>query len=115
DMAHSFATHLGMSNLNPAAVADDTFVANGLELTAVTFPFLRCAEYPLAEQPVLFGTECPVVDCLRLLHLAVAPRPDLIRRGQFYHNTVEILNFPHASSLMDHSHTCRRLWRRGYL
>ena len=95
-MAHALAADLEVSDLDAAAVADHSLVPDGLELAAVALPFLGGAEDPLAEQPVLFGTEGPVVDGFGLLHLTVGPRADLVRRGELDEYVIEILQISHV-------------------
>src|SRR3989449_105637 len=73
DVAHALAPHLGERDLHAAAVADDAAVADAFVLAAVTLPVLYRAEDPLAEQPIAFRLEGPVVDGLGLRDLA--PRP----------------------------------------
>src|SRR5213083_77118 len=73
DVPHALAAHLGERDLHAAAVADDAAVADALVLAAVTLPVLYRAEDPLAEQPIAFRLEGPVVDGLGLRDLA--PRP----------------------------------------
>ena len=67
------AAHLGLRDLDAAAVADHAAVADALVLAAGALPVLDRAEDPLAEQAVLLRLERPVVDRLRLRHLAVRP------------------------------------------
>ena len=98
DVAHALAADLEVGDLDAAAVADHALVADGLELAAVALPFLGGAEDPLAEQPVLLGAEGPVVDRLGLLHLAVGPRADLVRRGELDQYVIEILQISHVVS-----------------
>src|SRR5881398_3919220 len=73
DVAHALAPHLRQRDLHPAAVADHAAVANPLVLAAVALPVLHRAEDALAEQPIPFRLEGPVVDGLGLRDLA--PRP----------------------------------------
>src|SRR5438552_4089465 len=73
DVPHALASHLGERDLHAAAVADDAAVADALVLAAVALPVLHRAEDALAEQPVPFRLEGPVVDGLGLGDLA--PRP----------------------------------------
>src|SRR5204862_6097872 len=56
--------------------------AHALVLAAVALVVLRRAEDLRAEEPVPLGLEGAGVDGLGLLHLAVRPRPDLVRRGE---------------------------------
>src|SRR6266699_2019016 len=73
DVPHALAPHLGESDLHAAAVANDAAVADALVLAAMALPVLHRAEDALAEQPVPFRLEGPVVDGLGLGDLA--PRP----------------------------------------
>ena len=98
DVAHPLAAHLEVRDLDAAAVADDAFVADRLELAAVALPFLGRAEYALAEEAVFLGPQRAVIDRLGLLHLAVAPGPDHVRAGQADHYAIEILYVSHALS-----------------
>ena len=70
-MAHSLAAHLGIGDLDSAAVADDALVADGLELSAVALPFLRGSEDLLAEEAFPLRSEGSVVDGFRLFNLTV--------------------------------------------
>ncbi len=94
-MAHPLAAHAEMGHLNAAAVTDHALVADRLELAAVAFPLLGGTEDPLAEQTVLLRPKRSVVDGLRFLDLAVGPGTYLVRRGQFDHDTIEILHLSH--------------------
>src|SRR5262249_14542280 len=82
DVAHALAAHLGARDLDAAALADDALEADALVLAAVALPVLRRTEDLLAEEPVLLRLERAVVDRLRLLHLTVRPRADLVRGGE---------------------------------
>ena len=82
DVPHALPADLRAGHLDAAAVADDALVADLLVLTAVALPVLGRTEDALAEQAVLLGAECAVVDRLRLGHLAVGPLLDLLGRGQ---------------------------------
>ena len=55
---------------------------HALVLAAVALVVLGRAEDLGAEQPVALRLEGAVVDRLGLLHLAVRPRADLLRRGE---------------------------------
>ena len=79
DVPHPLATHLRTRDLNPAAVADHTLVADLLVLTAVAFPVLRGTENALAKQAVLLGPQRAVVDGFGLGNFAVGPCPYLLR------------------------------------
>ena len=91
DMAHALAPDLGAGHLDAAALADDALVADPLVLAAVALPVLGGTEDALAEQPVLLGLQRPVVDRLRLRHLAVAPAPDLLAGGEADLDGVEVV------------------------
>src|SRR5204863_390872 len=81
DVAHPLTAHLGAGDLDAAALADDALEADALVLAAVALPVPGGAEDALAEQALLLGLERAVVDRLGLLHLAVAPLADVLRRG----------------------------------
>ena len=89
DVAHALATHLGAGDLDAAALADDALEAHALVLAAVALPVPGGTEDLLAEEAVTLGLERAVVDGLRLLDLAVAPRADLVRGGQADLNLLE--------------------------
>ena len=95
-MPHALTANLEVRHLHSAAVTDNTLVPDGFELAAVAFPLLGGSENALTEEPVLFGAQGPVVDCFRFFDLTVGPCSDLVRRGQFYHNTVKILYISHS-------------------
>src|SRR6185503_5390665 len=69
-------------HLHAAAVADDALVLDALVLAAEALPVPLGTEDALAEETVLLRTVRAVVDGLGLLHLAVAPRPDVGRGGE---------------------------------
>src|SRR4051794_32472024 len=79
DVTHPLTTHLGASDLDAAALADDALEAHPLVLAAVALPVPGGTEDLLAEEPVLLRLEGAVVDGLRLLHLTVRPLADLLR------------------------------------
>src|SRR5207237_2138815 len=96
DVAHALAPHLLSRHLDAAALADDALVADALVLAAVALPVLRGTEDALAEEPVTFGLERPVVDCLRLGDLAGRPAPNLLRGSQPDADRVEIIDVNHC-------------------
>ena len=96
DVPHPLPTHLGAGHLDAAALADDPLEAHPLVLAAVALPVPSRSEDLLAEQPVLLRAQRPVVDRLRLLHLAVRPRTDLIRGGQPDLELVEHVHVKHS-------------------
>src|SRR5439155_10726898 len=95
DVAHPLPAHLRPGDLHPAPLADDPLEADALVLTAVALPVPGRAEDLLAEQPVLFRLEGAVVDCFRLLDLAVRPLPDVLGGGQADTQLVEEVDVEH--------------------
>jgi hypothetical protein len=89
DVPHPLAPHLGPSDLDAAALADDALEPDALVLAAVALPVPGRAEDLLAEEPVLFRLEGAVVDGFRLLHLAVRPLPDVLGGGKADAEVVE--------------------------
>ena len=67
---HAFTTHFLLGDLNTAPVADNTFVAYTLVLSAMAFVVLYRTKNALTEQAVAFGLVCTVVDGFRLEDLA---------------------------------------------
>ena len=98
DVAHPLAPHLGARDLHAAALTDDALEPDALVLAAVALPVAGGAEDLLAEEPVLLRLEGAVVDGLRLLHLAVRPLPDVLRRGQADAQFVEEVDVEHYVS-----------------
>ena len=84
NVTHSLAANLGAGYLNAAAFAYLALVADSFIFAAVALPVLLGSEYPFAEQSVLFGLECAVIDGFGLLDLAVRPASDLIGRRKTY-------------------------------
>src|SRR3989442_11235369 len=76
-------------DLDAALVAHDAGELHALVLAARALVVLGRPEDAGAEQPVALGLERPVVDGLRLLHLAVRPVADLLGRGELDANRVE--------------------------
>src|SRR3954447_6176399 len=70
DVAHALTAHLRARDLDAAALADDSLVADALVLAAVALPVLRGTEDALAEEAVLLRLERPVVDGFGLGDLA---------------------------------------------
>ena len=93
NMAHALAAHLGARHLHAAAVAYFALVADALILAAVALPVLRGPDNALAEQAVALRLQGAVVDGLGLLHFAVAPFADLIRRGKADLDRIECVEF----------------------
>src|SRR5581483_436730 len=95
DVPHALAAHLGAGYLDPALITDDALEADALVLAAGALPVLRRTEDALAEEAILLGLERTIIDCLRLGHLAVAPRANLLRAGETDADGVEIVDFEH--------------------
>ena len=80
DMAHPLAPHLGLDHFDAALLAHHAAMAHALVLAAVALVVLGRTENLGAKEPVALRLEGAVVDGLRLLDLAVRPRPDHLRR-----------------------------------
>src|SRR5581483_1550462 len=98
DVPHPVATDLAAGDLDPAALADDPLEPNPLVLAAVALPVPGGTEDTLAEEPVLLRLQGPVVDRLGLLHLAVRPGTDLVRRRQPDPDLVEVVDVQHLGA-----------------
>src|SRR5690606_3354935 len=91
DVPHPLAPDSRVSDLDPAAIADDAAVLDAFVFPARAFPVPLGPEDALAEKAVLLRTVGAVVDRLRLLHLAVRPRNDVPwRREPDRHRTVVV-------------------------
>ena len=90
DVAEALAAHLRLRDLDAALVADHAAVLHALVLAAQALPVGDRAEDLRAEQAVALGLERAVVDRLRLGHLAVRPRQDLLGRREADPDRVEI-------------------------
>ena len=82
DVAHPLAADLRAGDLDATALTDDALESHPLVLAAVALPVLGRTEDLLAEQPVLLRTKRPVVDGLGLLHFAVRPSTNRVRRSE---------------------------------
>ena len=91
DVTHAFATHLLRRDLDTALLADHAAILHALVLAAQALVVLDRAEDPGAEQAVPLRLEGPVVDGLRLLHLAERPGTDLVGAGERDPDVVETL------------------------
>src|SRR5487761_443257 len=94
-MPHALAAHLGASYLDTTLIADDALETDALVFAARAFPVLRRTKDALAEQAVLLRAQGAIVDGLRLRHLAIAPRANLLGAGQADTDGVKIVNFKH--------------------
>src|SRR4029450_13049020 len=92
DVAHALAAHARARHLDAALVAHHAAVLHALVLTAQALPVGDRAEDLGAEETVTLRLEGPVVDGLRLGHLAVAPRADLLGRREGDLDRVEVLD-----------------------
>ena len=71
DVSHALAAHLGTGHFNPATLTNDALETNPLVLTASAFPVLGRTKDGLAEEAILLGLKCAVVDGLWLLYFTV--------------------------------------------
>ena len=78
-VADPLTPYLGIGDLYSAAVADNTLVSVGFELSAPAFPGLCGSEDTLAEKTIPLRAERTLVDGLRLLHLSIGPGKNLLR------------------------------------
>ena len=90
DVAHALATHLGQRDFRAALLADHATMLHALVLAAQALVVLHRTEDGGAEQAVTLRLEGAVVDRLRLLHFAVRPRTDQLRRRQRDLDRVEV-------------------------
>ena len=91
NVAHTFAPHLGESNLDAALLADDATVLHALVLAAEALVVLHRAEDAGTEEAIALRLEGAVVDRLRLLDLAERPGADTLRAGNRNADLVEAL------------------------
>src|SRR5205085_6846243 len=89
DVAHPLAADTRQSHFHAATVADDALVLDPLVFSARAFPIPGRPENSLAKQTALLGLEGPVVDRLRILDFALAPRPHRVRGGDPDRHLVE--------------------------
>src|SRR5262249_40505100 len=82
DVAHAFAAHAAVRDLDAATVADHALVFHPAILAAGALPVLFRAENALAEQAVFLGTVGAVVDRFGLLDLAEGPAADIVGAGE---------------------------------
>src|SRR5688572_20338871 len=80
DMAHPFPSYFCEGDLDAAFLADHAAVLQALVLAAQALVILDRPEDLGAEQAIALGLEGAVVDGLRLFHLAIRPRTDLLGR-----------------------------------
>ncbi len=92
DVSHALAAHLGLRNLDAALFADDAAVLQPLVLAAEALVVLHGPENLRAEQSVPLRLEGAVVDGLRLLHFAVGPRTNHLRRGESDFDGIKMLD-----------------------
>ena len=78
-MTHALTTHFLLGHLYAATLADDTFVADTLVLTAVALVILGRTEDTLAEESVAFGLIGTIVNRFRFEDLTGRDLHDLIR------------------------------------
>src|SRR5438270_5963893 len=90
-MAETLAANFTERNFHTALVTNHAAVLHALVLAAEALPVGDGPEDLGAEETVALRLEGPVVDGLRLGHLAVAPGADLLRRRQRDLDGVELL------------------------
>ena len=90
-MPHSFPANRFLRHFNAAAVADNSFVSDSFVLAAMAFPIAYWSKNLLAEESILFWTEGPIVDRLRLGHLTMLTIQNIIRRSELDHDPPKVL------------------------
>ena len=75
-MTHTLTTNLCQRHFNATLLTDHTAMLEALVLTTETLVVLNRAKDLGAEKAVALGLERTIVNCLRLLNLAVRPRTD---------------------------------------
>ena len=90
NVAHPLPADLLLGHFHTAPVADDALVADALVLAAVALIVLDGAEDALAEEAIALRLVRPVVDGLRLQHLAVALLEDFLGRRHADADLVEV-------------------------
>ena len=89
DVAHALAAHARQRHLDAATIADHALVLDPLVFSAGALPVAGRTENALAKQAALFRLEGPVVDRLRILDLALAPRPHRVRGSDADRHLIE--------------------------
>ena len=92
DVAHAFPPDLGQRHFDAAFFTNDAAVLEALVLAAKTLVVLDRPEDLRAEEAIPLRLEGAVVDGLRLLHFAVGPRADHLRRGEPDLDRIEVLD-----------------------
>ncbi len=92
DVAHALAPDLRLRDFDAALLADHAAMLQALVLAAKALVVLHGPEDLGAEQTVTFRLERAVVDGLRLLHFAVRPGADHLRRGEPDLDRIEVLD-----------------------
>ena len=90
DVTEPLAANLALDDLNAALLADNAAMLHALVLAADALVVLHGPEDPGTEETVALRLEGTVVDGLRLLHFAMRPLPNALRRGQADLNRTEI-------------------------
>ena len=102
DMAHALAADLILRDLNTATFANFPLITDAFIFSTMAFPVLCGAKNALTKQAVTLGLQGAVIDCFRLLDLAIGPFADLIRRcktdfdgfkGDIFHGKITCLSF----------------------
>ena len=75
-MTHTLTTNLCQRDFNATLLTDNTAMLEALVLTTETLVVLNRTKDLGAEKAVTLWLERTIVNCLRLLNLAVRPRTD---------------------------------------
>ena len=82
NMARTFTTNLLLGHLYTATIADDSFIANTLILTAGTLIILGRTKDTLTEKAVAFRLICTIINGFRFRYLAIRIFQDLFGRSK---------------------------------
>ena len=91
DVTGTFATHLLLSHLYTASVADNTLITDALILAATALVILGRTEDTLAEETIALGFICTVIYSLWLGNLAITAFEDFLRRSKTDGNLRKII------------------------
>src|SRR5712691_5391793 len=88
-MAQAFTSYLRLDHLNTALLTDDPAVFHALVFPTIALPIFDWTKDFGAKQAITLWLKCPVINRFRLLHFAMRPRADLLRRGNRNANRTE--------------------------
>ena len=94
-MTHSLSADFLPRDFNSAAFTDNPFKAHSFVFATSAFPILRGPKDFLAEKPILFWLEGPVVDGFGLLYFAVRPGSDCVGRSETNADVGELVDVNH--------------------